>query len=48
MNLKNKKYQMFVENKLFNLECQLNLENKPNLRCDENITDILNSLIYMV
>ena len=44
MNLKNQKHQMFVENKLLNLEHQLYLANKPNLRYDENITDILNSL----
>ncbi|KAM7491994.1 hypothetical protein LguiA_034915 [Lonicera macranthoides] len=44
MNLKNQKHQMFVENKLLNLEHQLTMENKLNLKCDENIADILNSL----
>ena len=44
MNLKNQKHQMFVENKLLSIEHQLNMESKPNLRCDENITNILNAL----
>lgn len=44
MNLKNKKYQMFVENKSLKIKHQLNLENKQNLRYDENVIDILNSL----
>ncbi|KAM7496349.1 hypothetical protein LguiA_020763 [Lonicera macranthoides] len=44
MNLKNQKHQMFVENKILNLEHQLNMENKLNLKCDKNIADIINSL----